>query len=85
MEAKRRGDDTTALNRLDAFLVRYPGSPLAQNAQVERFRALRRLGRSQAAASEARKYLAEHPSGFARDEAQRVAIPPVLGSPPEQP
>jgi hypothetical protein len=38
-------------------------------------RALSRLGRTEEAAREARRYLAERPDGFARDEAKRLVMP----------
>jgi hypothetical protein len=74
MRAKLRGRDERVVRRLDALLQRYPKSPLAPDARVERFRALKRLGRHQEAARSARKYLAEHPEGFAQDEARDLAL-----------
>lgn len=79
MDARRQGNDRRALSMLDQLLARYPGSPLEQDARVERFRALKRLGRGAAATRAARRYLAEHPDGFARDEARRMAIGPDGG------
>ncbi len=76
MTASRAGDDRRALALLDQLLGRYPQSPLAQNARVERFRALRRLGDTRAATRDARRYLAEHPDGFAQEEARRLALEP---------
>lgn len=76
MNARRRGDNGRALQLLDQLLKRYPGSPLEQDARVERFRALERLGQKDAAARAARRYLAEHPNGFAREEARRLALDP---------
>jgi hypothetical protein len=73
-EARRRGDDARALALLDEFLARYPGSPLAQEARVERLRALSKLGRQGEVAVEARRYLADYPHGFAREEAKEQAI-----------
>jgi hypothetical protein len=75
MDARRRGDDGEAIRQLDALLSRFPNSTLAQEARVERFRCLRRLGKEAAAAGEARRYLAEHPDGFARDEARGLVLP----------
>ena len=75
MAAKGEGRDGDTVRLLGELLGRYPGSPLAQEARVERFRALSRLGRSDEAAREARRYLAEYPGGFARDEARGVALP----------
>lgn len=77
MDAKRRGDDRAVVATLDQFLSRYPASPLAANARVERFRALKRLGDSSGAAREARRYLAENPDGFARDEARDTVLAPA--------
>ncbi len=76
MAARRAGDDRRAIALLDQLLARYPGSPLEQDARVERFRALKRLGNGDAASREARRYLAEHPEGFARDEARDMALDP---------
>jgi hypothetical protein len=75
IEARRRGDDASVANQLAALLSRFPGSPLASEARVERMRALSRLGRTEEAAREARRYLAERPDGFARDEAKRLVMP----------
>ena len=77
MEAKRRGDDRSVVSTLDVLLTRYPSSPLAPDARVERFRALKRLGEQSAAAREARRYLAENPDGFARDEARDTILAPA--------
>lgn len=72
LEASRKGNDTLALARLDELLRRYPDSPVADNARVERFRTLRRLGREQEASRAAAKYLKGGPDGFARDEAREL-------------
>jgi hypothetical protein len=74
--ARRRGDDRAALGQWNQLLLRYPESPLAPEARVERFRALKRLGRDVEAAREARRYLLDHQSGAARDEARGVALDP---------
>ncbi|HEX4340215.1 MAG TPA: FecR domain-containing protein [Polyangiaceae bacterium] len=71
----RGGDDGHAVGMLDAFLGRFPRSPLAQNAEVERLRALGRLGRHDAAARAAERYLTNYPHGFASDEARRLLAP----------
>jgi ferric-dicitrate binding protein FerR (iron transport regulator) len=68
------GELSPALADLATLIERYPGSPLAQNARVERFRLLQQSGNVAAAAQEARRYLSEYPSGFARGEAQRLAL-----------
>lgn len=74
VSAVRSGNDASAVTEFDAFLTRFPGSPLAQNAEVERFRALHRLGRTAEAARRARSYLVAYPRGFAHDEAQALAV-----------
>lgn len=74
VSAARLGDDRKALSAFDTFLARFPTSPLVQSAEVERFRALKRLGRSDEAARRARQYLATYPAGFARAEAQALAV-----------
>jgi hypothetical protein len=50
MMASRRGDDRSAVAILDKLLTRFPHSILKENAQVERSRALQRLGDSSGAA-----------------------------------
>jgi hypothetical protein len=74
MQARRAGNDARALTLLDQLFARYPHTLLAQEARVERFRALGRLGRKDEASREARRYLAEHPGGFATDEARSLAL-----------
>jgi hypothetical protein len=74
VSAVRSGNDASAVSQFDAFLARFPSSPLAQNAEVERFRALHRLGRTAEAARRARSYLVSYPRGFAHDEAQALAV-----------
>jgi outer membrane protein assembly factor BamD (BamD/ComL family) len=71
----RGSDDSRAVGLLDTFLVRFPRSPLAQNAEVERLRALERLGRHDAAVHAAQQYLSAYPRGFASEEARRLLAP----------
>jgi hypothetical protein len=72
--ASREGNEALALSSLNSLLSRYPNSPLAQNARVDRFRALARSGRAQEAVAQARRYLADYPNGFARDEAKALVL-----------
>ena len=72
LDAARGGNDELALARLDELLRRYPTSPVADNARVERFRALQRLGRKREAARAAAGYLKGDPDGLARDEARAL-------------
>ena len=76
IDARNSGDDAAAVRYFDQLLVSYPKSALAQEAKVEHFRALRRMGRGRDAAREARRYLIEHGNGFAEDEARDVALTP---------
>jgi FecR protein/Outer membrane lipoprotein len=76
IEASRRGDHQGAIDQLNRLLTRFPGSPLAQEAAVERFRALEHAGDHAAAAREARRYLVSYPDGFAREEARKLALEP---------
>jgi hypothetical protein len=76
VDARNSGDDAGAVRRFDQLLATYPKSALAQEAKVERFRALKRMGRSRDAAREARRYLIDHGNGFAEDEARDVALTP---------
>ena len=72
-DARAHGDPTRALSLLNDLLQRFPDSPLAQAARVERFRSLEQSGQHAAATVEARKYLADYPQGFARDEATALS------------
>lgn len=74
VDARNRGEDRKAVDAFGALLGRYPGSRLAEEARVERMRALRRLGDTARASAEARRYLSEHASGFAREEARSTAL-----------
>ncbi|CAN5598317.1 hypothetical protein BH09MYX1_BH09MYX1_41720 [soil metagenome] len=73
IDARRGNDPKQALALLDELLTRFPSSPLTQGARAERFLALEQAGAHDAAAKEARAYLAAYPQGFARDEAAALA------------
>ena len=79
LDARNAGGDELAVSLLSQLLQQYPTSPLAQEAKVERFRALRRLGRTNEASEAARHYLAEYGNGFARKEAREAALPAPSG------
>jgi outer membrane protein assembly factor BamD (BamD/ComL family) len=72
--AKRRGDNTAAIATFERFLARYPASPLAESASVERMKLLAASG-SGLAKGAATQYLARYPRGYARDDAERIAAP----------
>jgi hypothetical protein len=74
VEARNRGEAARAAEILGELLSTYPQTALRESAQVERFRALNRAGQAPRAASEARRYLAEHPNGFGRSEARDIAL-----------
>jgi len=81
MSAGRAGDDARAVRVLTELLARHPTSPLAQNATVEKFRALKRIGNEQAASLAARRYLKDYPVGMASDEARGLATEPKPQAP----
>jgi hypothetical protein len=72
MAARQQGDARRAVQLAGELVTRFPGSPLVEEARVERMRALLNVGGPNAAASEARSYLADYPQGFARQEANRI-------------
>jgi hypothetical protein len=76
VEARNRGDAARAAELFGELLSQYPQSALREVAQVERFRALSRAGQATRAATEARRYLAEHSDGSARAEARELALDP---------
>ncbi len=76
--ARREGRDAAALALVDQLLGKYPHSVLAQEASVERFRALAKLGRIAEARRQAESYLARYHGGFATEEAQRLLANPVV-------
>ena len=71
IDARNRGDDVRAAELFSHLVARYPNY---EEAEVQLFRAEKRLGRTTAAAAEARRYLAQHPQGFAHEEARAVAL-----------
>lgn len=78
IDARNRGDDPHAVELFTRLVARYPSY---EEAEVQLFRAQKRLGQTAAAAAGARRYLAEHPQGFAHEEARSLA----LSSAPAQP
>lgn len=74
LDARRHGDDAAAIASLDKLISKYPHSPLLQDARVERMRALEKSGRHADAVSEAGRYLADFPTGYARDEAKALVV-----------
>jgi len=71
MDAKRRGDKSSALAALHRLETQYPSSHLAESATVERMKILSTTD-PKAAAVVARKYLDRYADGFARDLAESL-------------
>jgi hypothetical protein len=69
MRLRRERRPEPAMARLDDLLARYPASPLAETARVERLRVLDESGATGPLAREAERYLTDYPHGFARAEA----------------
>jgi len=69
---RRQGDSRGALRTYEQLIRRFPNSPLSENAMVERMRLLASQGIGVDASSEAKRYLARYPRGFAVEEAHRL-------------
>jgi hypothetical protein len=69
----RQGDTRGALRIYQELASRFPTSPLAENALVER---MRLLSATHEGAAEAHRYLARYPRGFAVAEARRLLAEP---------
>ncbi len=79
IDARNVGDDVRAAELFSHLVARYPSY---EEAEVQLFRAQKRLGRAASAAAEARRYLAQHPRGFAHDEARALALSAALAPSP---
>jgi len=75
IRARQNGDLPSALRLYREFIQEFPASPLTQNARVEVMRLLMQSNQG-AAAQAARDYLQRYPTGFAREEAERIAAAP---------
>jgi len=72
---RRQGDVGAALRAYQELIARFPTSPLAENAMVERIRLL--SGRHDPRArTEAAAYLKRYPHGFAVIEARQLMVEP---------
>jgi TolA-binding protein len=72
LAAKYRGDLEGALAGFERYLGTYPTGEHVESASVQRMRILAKLDRGRAVEA-AKAYLAQHPKGFARDEAEALA------------
>jgi hypothetical protein len=71
LAAKRRGANAEAIEAFEAFVARYPQSPLVESALAQRMQLLRTSDPARASAA-ADQYLARYPKGFARAEAESI-------------
>jgi hypothetical protein len=69
----RQGDTSGALRVYQELMSRFPSSPLAESAMVQRMRLLAGTAGGRA---EARRYLTRYPRGFALDEAKKLSAEP---------
>jgi len=72
---RRKGDAPAALRTFLALIARFPASPLAENARVERMRILAST-HDPLAQHEAELYLSRYANGFAASEARRLTVGP---------
>jgi ferric-dicitrate binding protein FerR (iron transport regulator) len=72
--ARRQGDNARALSSLDLLMARYPVSPLAESAAVQRMFLLKNMD-PEAGRTAARQYLARYPQGYAKKDAEKLAQP----------
>jgi hypothetical protein len=73
--AHRQGDNARALSAFEQLMARYPASPLAESAAVQRMHLLQTSDPT-AAQNAARQYLAHYPQGYARNDAERLLVQP---------
>ena len=71
LTAQRKGDVWGAVGAFDRLCARFPSSPLAESAAVERLRLLRDASPSRARAA-AQQYLLRYPDGYAHAEAEGI-------------
>jgi FecR protein len=81
MKVRRDGQIERALALVDAFVARYPRSPLMETALVERLGLLEQGGSMARLGREAARYLADYPRGCARPEATRMLAAARASSP----
>ncbi|MEP7125253.1 MAG: FecR domain-containing protein [Byssovorax sp.] len=72
----RRGDYGAAADRLDAFSKSHPDDERAEDASFLVIVAMQRAGRHAEASAAAARYIARHPSGYRRAEAEAVLAAP---------
>ncbi|MEO8899889.1 MAG: FecR domain-containing protein [Polyangiaceae bacterium] len=73
--ARRQGDSALAISTFELLLRRYPTSPLAEGAAVQRM-SLLAASNPTAAKNAARQYLTRYPRGYARSDAEKLLAGP---------
>ncbi|HEX7451554.1 MAG TPA: FecR domain-containing protein, partial [Polyangiaceae bacterium] len=72
--ARQQGDSARAVSAFEQLILRYPSSPLAESAAVQRM--ILQAGMNPAAGrSAARQYLVRYPQGYAKNDAEKLAQP----------
>jgi len=72
--ARQQGDSARAVSAFEQLILRYPSSPLAESAAVQRM--ILQAGMNPAAGrSAARQYLARYPQGYAKNDAEKLTQP----------
>lgn len=73
--ARRQGDSASAISTFELLMTRYPTSPLAEGAAVQRM-SLLAASNTTAAKNAARQYLTRYPRGYARSDAEKLLDQP---------
>lgn len=73
--ARRGGDSAAAIGSFEQLIARYPTSPLAESAAVQRMTLLTHVNPA-AARDAARQYLVLYPQGYAKADAQKLLAQP---------
>jgi hypothetical protein len=72
--ARQQGDSARAVGYFEQLMARYPSSPLAEGAAVQRMVLLAGMNPA-AGRSAARQYLVRYPQGYAKNDAEKLAQP----------
>jgi hypothetical protein len=72
--ARQLGDSARAVSFFEQLMARYPASPLAESAAVQRMVLLSGMNPG-AGRSAARQYLVRYPQGYAKNDAEKLAQP----------
>ncbi|HEX3854199.1 MAG TPA: FecR domain-containing protein [Polyangiaceae bacterium] len=72
--ARQQGDSSRAVSYFEQLIARYPSSPLAEGAAVQRMILLAGMNPA-AGRSAARQYLVRYPQGYAKNDAEKLAQP----------